>query len=111
MKKRVMVIYGTRPEAVKMAPLVKALQVSPVLEPVVVSTGQHRAMMDQVNDWFGISPMLISMSFGPTAASTTWRLGSSQNSTPCSWSRSQMPWWSKGTPPPSPSQPSLASIA
>lgn len=58
MKKRVMVIYGTRPEAVKMAPLIKSLQLSDVLEPIVVSTGQHREMMDQVNDWFKITPDL-----------------------------------------------------
>lgn len=57
-KKRIMVIYGTRPEAVKMAPLIKALNASDVLEPVVVSTGQHRQMMDQVNNWFGIKPDL-----------------------------------------------------
>ncbi|MDO5533310.1 MAG: UDP-N-acetylglucosamine 2-epimerase (non-hydrolyzing) [Propionibacteriaceae bacterium] len=58
MKKRVMVIYGTRPEAVKVAPLIKSLQVSNVLEPFVVSTGQHREMMDQVNNWFQITPDL-----------------------------------------------------
>lgn len=58
MKKRVMVIYGTRPEAVKMAPLIKALEVSEVLEPYVVATGQHREMMDQVNAWFKITPDL-----------------------------------------------------
>lgn len=56
--KKVMVIYGTRPEAVKMAPLIKALEASEVLEPVVVSTGQHKEMLDQVNDWFGIEPDL-----------------------------------------------------
>ena len=55
-KKRIMVIYGTRPEAVKMAPLIKALEASEALEPVVVSTGQHREMLDQVNQWFGIVP-------------------------------------------------------
>lgn len=65
MKKRVMVIYGTRPEAVKMAPLIKALQTSAVLEPVVVSTGQHREMMDQVNHWFGITPHLDLKVFKP----------------------------------------------
>lgn len=58
MKKRVMTIYGTRPEAVKMAPLVRALQLSEVLEPFLVSTGQHRQMMDQVNNWFQIRPHL-----------------------------------------------------
>lgn len=56
--KRVMVIYGTRPEAVKMAPLIRALEASDLLSPVVVSTGQHREMMDQVNRWFGIEPHL-----------------------------------------------------
>lgn len=56
--KRVMIIYGTRPEAVKMAPLIRALDASDVLEPVVISTGQHREMMDQVNHWFGIEPYL-----------------------------------------------------
>lgn len=56
--KRVMVIYGTRPEAVKVAPLIKELEASDVLEPLVVSTGQHRDMLDQVNSWFGITPHL-----------------------------------------------------
>lgn len=53
-----MVIYGTRPEAVKMAPLIKALSAHDLLDPVVVSTGQHQQMMDQVNNWFGITPDL-----------------------------------------------------
>ena len=52
---RVMTVYGTRPEAIKMAPLIEALHHSAVLEPVVV-TGQHRRMRDQVNDLFGIQP-------------------------------------------------------
>lgn len=51
-----MVVYGTRPEAVKVAPLIRALERSDVLEPVVISTGQHREMLDQVNSWFGIEP-------------------------------------------------------
>lgn len=54
--KKVMVIYGTRPEAIKVAPLIKALGSSDVVTPVVVSTGQHREMLDQVNRWFGITP-------------------------------------------------------
>ncbi len=58
MRKRAMIIYGTRPEAVKMAPLIKAMQVSEVVEPLVVSTGQHREMMNQVNEWFHITPHL-----------------------------------------------------
>ncbi len=68
--KRVMVIYGTRPEAVKMAPLIRALEVSPVLTPIVVSTGQHREMMDQVNAWFGVTPDLDLKVFKPGATLT-----------------------------------------
>lgn len=56
--KKVMVVYGTRPEAIKMAPLIKALEASDVLTPIVASTGQHREMLDQVNRWFGIEPDL-----------------------------------------------------
>lgn len=55
--RRVMVVYGTRPEAIKVAPVVRALEGSLHLEPVVVVTGQHRAMLDQVNELFGITPV------------------------------------------------------
>lgn len=54
--KKIMPIYGTRPEAIKMAPIIKALAASEVLEPVVTVTGQHREMLDQVNELFGIAP-------------------------------------------------------
>ncbi|MGO4956320.1 non-hydrolyzing UDP-N-acetylglucosamine 2-epimerase [Luteococcus sp. Sow4_B9] len=56
MKHRVLVIYGTRPEAVKVAPLVRAMQSSSELECVTAVTGQHREMLDQVNEVFGIVP-------------------------------------------------------
>ncbi|MEZ0470924.1 non-hydrolyzing UDP-N-acetylglucosamine 2-epimerase [Luteimonas salinilitoris] len=55
-KKKVMVVFGTRPEAIKMAPLVHALQAHPTLEPQVVVTAQHRQMLDQVLEIFGITP-------------------------------------------------------
>lgn len=51
-----MPIYGTRPEAIKMAPIVEALKNSDIFDCVVTVTGQHRAMLDQVNDLFGIAP-------------------------------------------------------
>lgn len=54
--RKIVVVYGTRPEAIKMAPVVAALAESGHLEPVVAVTGQHRAMLDQVNDLFGIVP-------------------------------------------------------
>ena len=55
--KRVLVIYGTRPEAIKVAPLISALGRSPHFEVVPVVTGQHREMLDQVNELFGIVPV------------------------------------------------------
>lgn len=52
----IMVIYGTRPEAIKVAPVIKALEEDPALNPVVVVTAQHREMLDQVNDLFEVEP-------------------------------------------------------
>ncbi|MEV8182922.1 UDP-N-acetylglucosamine 2-epimerase (non-hydrolyzing) [Specibacter sp. NPDC078692] len=51
-----MPIYGTRPEAIKMAPIVAALKASEKLDCVVTVTGQHREMLDQVNELFDIVP-------------------------------------------------------
>lgn len=53
---KIMVVYGTRPEAIKVAPVIKAFEADPRLDSVIVSTGQHREMLDQVNGMFGISP-------------------------------------------------------
>lgn len=53
---RVMVVYGTRPEAIKLAPVVQELERSDGLDVVVAVTGQHRTMLDQVNALFGIRP-------------------------------------------------------
>lgn len=53
---KVLVVSGTRPEAIKLAPVVHALESSKSFETVVVATGQHRSMLDQVNHLFGIEP-------------------------------------------------------
>ena len=53
---KVMVIFGTRPEAIKMAPLVKELQSRPQIETIVCVTAQHRQMLDQVLSSFQITP-------------------------------------------------------
>jgi UDP-N-acetylglucosamine 2-epimerase (non-hydrolysing) len=53
---RVLSIFGTRPEAVKMAPVVKALKQEPGVEALVCVTAQHRQMLDQVLDLFQIQP-------------------------------------------------------
>src|ERR1700733_7503194 len=54
--RKIMVIYGTRPEAVKVAPLIRALEASPIFTPQVAVTAQHRSMLDQVNEVFDIKP-------------------------------------------------------
>lgn len=53
---KIMPIFGTRPEAIKMAPIVAALQESAHFDCVVTVTGQHREMLDQVNELFGVAP-------------------------------------------------------
>ena len=55
--KKIMLVFGTRPEAIKMAPLVKEFQKYPeVFQTVVCVTGQHREMLDQVLKIFDIIP-------------------------------------------------------
>lgn len=53
---KVMLVFGTRPEAIKMAPLVRGLQAQPGLQTVVCVTAQHREMLDQVLQLFHIQP-------------------------------------------------------
>ena len=56
-KKKIMLVFGTRPEAIKMAPLVNALKAEPDhFELKVCVTSQHREMLDQVLDIFNIKP-------------------------------------------------------
>lgn len=56
MIKKNLIIFGTRPEAIKMAPLVKAFSLSQKFETRVCVTAQHREMLDQVLDFFEITP-------------------------------------------------------
>src|SRR5690606_18661649 len=53
---RVLSVFGTRPEAIKMAPLVKLLEATPGVESRVCVTAQHRGMLDQVLSLFEITP-------------------------------------------------------
>ena len=56
-RKKILLVFGTRPEAIKMAPLVKAFEAeSHVFETIVCVTGQHREMLDQVLQIFDIKP-------------------------------------------------------
>ena len=53
---RPLIILGTRPEAIKLAPVILACQQNVAISPIVCSTGQHREMLDQVLDYFEIKP-------------------------------------------------------
>lgn len=72
---KVMTIFGTRPEAIKMAPVVKALEAAPDMESIVTVTAQHRDMLDQVLHVFKITPDydLNIMSQGQTLYDVTTR--------------------------------------
>lgn len=72
---RVMSVFGTRPEAIKMAPLVKELEKREEIESIVAVTAQHREMLDQVLETFDIRPDydLNIMKQGQTLADVTTR--------------------------------------
>ena len=73
---QVAIFIGTRPEAIKMAPVIKALQRDGDLSPLVVSTGQHREMLQQVIDLFDlpVDKSLDVMAPNQTLAGLTARL-------------------------------------
>lgn len=74
--KKVMVVFGTRPEAIKMAPVVTALKQRSELQTIVAVTAQHRQMLDQVLELFKITPDedLNIMQPGQTLARLTGRI-------------------------------------
>lgn len=53
---KAMLVFGTRPEAIKMCPLVKELKSRHKMQTIVCVTGQHRQMLDQVLEAFGVIP-------------------------------------------------------
>lgn len=55
-KTKVMTVYGTRPEAIKIAPVVRLLESDERFTSIVVCTGQHKEILNQVNQMFGINP-------------------------------------------------------
>ena len=54
--KKIMLVFGTRPEAIKMCPLVNELRRRKGIQAIVCATGQHRQMLEQVLDAFGVAP-------------------------------------------------------
>ncbi|MGI9506595.1 MAG: non-hydrolyzing UDP-N-acetylglucosamine 2-epimerase, partial [Geminicoccaceae bacterium] len=71
-----MTVFGTRPEAIKLGPIVNALQAEPEVELMICTTGQHREMLQQVLDLFGIKPDidLALMTPGQTLTDITGRV-------------------------------------
>ncbi|NLC37700.1 MAG: UDP-N-acetylglucosamine 2-epimerase (non-hydrolyzing), partial [Clostridia bacterium] len=53
---KILTVFGTRPEAIKMAPLIKELESHKEIKNLVAVTAQHREMLDMVLDLFGILP-------------------------------------------------------
>lgn len=76
MVRRIAVFIGTRPEAIKMAPVIEALRADPAFEPHVINAGQHREMIEQVVRLFGIEvdADLAAMEPSQTLAGLTSRL-------------------------------------
>jgi UDP-N-acetylglucosamine 2-epimerase (non-hydrolysing) len=74
--KRIALVFGTRPEAIKLAPLVRALERHPGLEPLICLTAQHREMVDQALALFGLQPNvdLDLMQPGQTLCDLTGRM-------------------------------------
>lgn len=75
MKRKILTVIGTRPEAIKLCPIVLELERRNEFESIVCATGQHREMLDQVLDVFGVKPDfdLGIMSPGQTLAMVTSR--------------------------------------
>lgn len=69
--KSVLCVVGTRPEAIKMAPVILALKNEPWADVRVLATAQHRHMLDQVNQFFGIEPDIDLDIMRPNQALTT----------------------------------------
>ena len=56
---KIMIVFGTRPEAIKMCPLVNELKHHKNIKTIVCVTGQHRQMLDQVLDFLTLSLIII----------------------------------------------------
>jgi UDP-N-acetylglucosamine 2-epimerase (non-hydrolysing) len=69
--KKILCVVGTRPEAIKMAPVIKALDREPWAKVIVLATAQHRQMLDQVLRVFGIEPDIDLDIMRPNQALTT----------------------------------------
>jgi UDP-N-acetylglucosamine 2-epimerase (non-hydrolysing) len=70
-RENVLLVIGTRPEAIKMAPVILALKEEPWANVRVLATAQHRHMLDQVNEFFGIAPDIDLNIMRPNQALTT----------------------------------------
>ena len=96
-KIRIMSVFGTRPEAIKMCPLVLELERRSEFETVVCVTGQHRQMLDQVMDVFKIKPdydlniMLPRQTITTITTITTAPAAAAAAAAPWNWQRAKSP--------------------
>ena len=58
-KKSVLFTFGTRPETIKMGPVIRAFQADPMFDTKVCVTAQHREMLDPLLEFFGLQPISI----------------------------------------------------
>lgn len=71
MKRKILCVIGTRPEAIKMAPVILALKQEPWVNVRILATAQHRQMLDQVTDFFDIDPDIDLNAMSPNQTLTT----------------------------------------
>ena len=100
MSKKILLVFGTRPEAIKMCPLVNELKSRPEFTTVVCTTGQHKSMLEQVMRAFRVQADydLSIMKQGQTLFDVTQAI---LEKLPRCWSGKSRMWsWSTGIPPP-----------
>ena len=97
---RVHIVVGTRPEAVKMAPLAAALRAAGHIHPVMVATGQHTTMVTQALAAFDQRPDVSLDSTGAPVSRSSWSRSSPRHSTGSSPRTARPAWSYRATPPP-----------
>ena len=94
---RILVVFGTRPEAIKMFPVVHQLRATEGIETLVAVTAQHRELLDQVLDIAGILPD-VDLDLMRANRWTSFPLASCSRSARCSTICSRIACWSMAIP-------------
>lgn len=94
---KIMTVIGTRPEGIKMAPVIKLLAQDPALKSVVVTTGQHREMLQTVFEVFDFKPDLI-LAHGDTSTTMAASLSAFYHQIPIGHVEAGLRTWDKYSP-------------